>query len=59
MLYHENIDILCICETWLEPNIGSNVLYIPNYNIFRYDTGRGGGVCIIIREDFKASVINS
>ena len=59
MLHDDNIDVLCICETWLESELESNFIHIPNYNIYRYDTGRGGGVCIIIRDDFKVTKINT
>ena len=41
-----NIDILCISETWLLPTVENRFIQIPNFNIFRQDEGRGGGVCV-------------
>lgn len=58
MLHNENIDILCICETWLDSSIDSKFVKISNFNIVRCDAGRGSGVCIYIREVFNYSILN-
>ena len=58
MLHDENIDILCICETWLDSSIDDKYVKISNFNIIRSDAGRGSGVCIYIKEDFNYSIIN-
>lgn len=59
ILINGNIDILCICETWLESNFNDEFLKISNFNIFRCDAGRGAGVCLYVREDFKISVLDT
>ena len=58
MVHDRNSDILCISESWLLPTVQDNYININNYNVFRYDTGRGGGVCVYVRNCLKASVIN-
>ena len=58
MLHEENIDILCICETWLDSSIENKYVKISNFNLVRCDAGRGSGVCIYIREIFNYSVIS-
>ena len=58
MVHDRDIDILCISESWLLPVIHDNYINIPKYNVFRYDVGRGGGVCVYIRNCLKVSVIN-
>ena len=59
MLYEENIDILCVCETWLDSSIDDKFIHIPNFKVVRCDAGRGSGVCIYVRESLDFSVINS
>ena len=58
MLRNENIDILCICETWLDSSIDDKYIKILNFNVVRCDAGRGSGVCIYIRESFNCSVLS-
>ena len=58
MMRTRKIDILCITETWLLPSIPDAFANILHYNIYRYDKGRGGGTCIYVRDDFKATLIN-
>jgi len=52
----ENIDVLCITETWLHKDIPSNLLSIPNYELYRLDPHgqhrQGKGVCIYARTEF-------
>ena len=50
-----NPDILCISETWLLPYVDDKFISIPNFYVFRHDKGKGGGVCIYVREFFKCS----
>lgn len=42
----QNIDIVCITETWLNDEILDDVCKLPGYNLFRRDrlSGQGGGV---------------
>ena len=56
MLHNENIDILCICETWLEASIDDKYIKISDFHVVRCDAGRGSGVCIYIRDYFNYSV---
>ena len=44
--------IICITETWLNPDIDSALLRIPDYNLCRSDrcSRKGGGTCIFIRD---------
>ena len=58
MVQDRNTDILCISESWLLPITHDNYINIPNYNVFRYDAGRGGGVCVYIKTCLKVSIIN-
>ena len=37
LLESKDLDILCISETWLQPNIAENLMSITNYNIFTND----------------------
>ena len=50
LLQESNIDILCICETWLDSNVNDKYIKISNFNVVRCDAGRGAGVCIYIRD---------
>ena len=47
-----NVDAICISESWLSPQISDSVVAIPGYNLFRNDrmSTPGGGVCIYLRE---------
>ena len=43
---NEDLDILCISETWLQPNSIDDLISIKNYNVFRNDNplnSRGSG----------------
>ena len=60
----ENLDILCVTETWLHPGIDSGFLIIPGYRIIRRDRPardgrqrRGGGVCVIHREHLRVETL--
>ena len=59
LLHDRDIDILCICETWLESSIDDKFLYIPNFNIVRCDAGRGAGVCVYYRDSLKIKVLDT
>ena len=58
LVSEKNLDILCISETWLQPNVDNYCIRVPNFNIFRHDVGRGAGVCIYVRDCFKVTLIN-
>jgi len=54
-----NCDVLFLTETWLNSNIDSNLINLPNYSIFRNDriVKRGGGVCIYVKSTLHHSVL--
>ena len=61
LLIEEDIDILCITETWLKPSIDDMYVNIENYSIFRSDRRdekRGGGCCIYVKSCYQAMEIN-
>ena len=33
----ESLDVICITETWLTPDIPNAALFLPNYHIYRSD----------------------
>ena len=43
-----NVNAICITETWLSPSVPDSSVVIPGYNLFRKDrvNTTGGGVCI-------------
>ena len=47
----ENLDIIGICETWLDPTISDGELQIPGYSMARQDRAGGGygGTCVYYR----------
>lgn len=60
MLDNEDLDILCVSESWLDCDINSNYINIEGYNLFRYDNKksakngrkkcrRSGGSCIYVK----------
>ena len=51
-----NIDIICVSESWLLPNL-DDFVNIPGCKIFRCDNGRGG-VCIYMKDILTVSMIN-
>ena len=59
LLNEGNIDILCICETWLENSVDDKFIHIPTFNVTRFDAGRGSGVCIYYRDSLKIKVLET
>ncbi len=51
------IDVLCVSEMWLFPNIPNQFIDLSQYSVFRCDKGRGGGVCIFVRNDLTATLL--
>ena len=58
MLHERDIDILCVCETWLNSSVNDKFINIPNFKIIRYDTGRGGGSCIFVRDHLSVTLLS-
>jgi exonuclease III len=57
-VYGENLDVVCVNETWLNENISNSEILNSDYNIFRKDrVGRnGGGVLVAIKSSSFSSV---
>ena len=54
----QNVDIICLSETWLTPDFANGSLNLSNYTIFRKDRDhRGGGVLIATKSTLKAHEI--
>ena len=59
MYVNQKLDVITISETWLNSTV-TNVEGSSNgYTIFRQDRSRklGGGVCAVIREDIKVTIL--
>ena len=59
MIAQRDIDILCVSETWLLSHTPDIHVQIPNYIIYHKDSGRGGGVCIYIKQHLTSKLINT
>ncbi|KAF0305993.1 hypothetical protein FJT64_022458 [Amphibalanus amphitrite] len=59
LLLREELDVLCLSETWLTDSVDSSMLLFPGYTIRRRDReGRtGGGVALICRNTLKLDVM--
>ena len=65
ILERQNLDILCVCETWLHSDVLFRFLLFPGYTIVRRDRPqvssgqrkRGGGVAIILKQEIKHQVM--
>ena len=54
------LDILTLSESWLDASISDSALQIPGYILFQQDCGSlGGGLCVYIKDIYKASVIGN
>jgi exonuclease III len=57
LVYSEQIDIVCVNETWLNGNIDDSEILNSDYTILRKDREtRGGGVLLAIKTDSFKSV---
>ena len=57
LVYLEQYDIICVCETWLNDLILDNEI-LPGYTIHRkdrHDNARGGGVLIAVKNEIRSS----
>ena len=55
LIENENIDILCISEPWIQPNILDDLIRIKNCSVFRNDNpinSRASGTCIYVKNIF-------
>ena len=55
LVYSEQFDIVCVCETWLHEGVLDNEI-LQNYTIYRNDrlNNRGGGVLVAIKSDLRS-----
>ncbi|XP_037792643.1 uncharacterized protein LOC119587991 [Penaeus monodon] len=58
LVQEREIDVLCISETWLTNDLEDKYVCFSNYNIYRQDKGRGGGVAIYVRDNLKVNPLN-
>ena len=66
LLEQQQLDIMCVSETWLRPDISSRVLIFPGFTVTRCDrtgpprsrTPRGGGVAILTREHLRTTKLD-
>ena len=57
---HNDYDIVGLSETWLNSNIGDEVIYLQGYKVVRSDRHcRGGGVALYIKDSIPFSVCHS
>lgn len=54
-----SVDLITVCETWLNDNTPSNLLEIDGYYLLRKDrkNKKGGGVCAWIRKELRPEFI--
>ena len=63
MLKNEDVDILCVSETWFKEN--DNIASVEGYNMFRKDSKdsllnhRNGGSCIYVKNIYDSKEIKS
>ena len=56
----EKPSILVLNETWLSPDVSTNILCLPNYTVYRKDRKtRGGGVLIAILFEFNSNEVET
>ena len=52
-------DVVCIVESWLDEDMGSNEILLPNFVSVRLHRNRhGGGVFLWIRDNFAFKILN-
>ena len=57
LISNQNLDIMCISETWTTPCIQSSYVAIPEYSFYRCDGGRGGEVGIYVKNHLNVNVL--
>ena len=53
-------DVTIVTESWLHDKIEDDLLFLPNFNIFRCDRQlrRGGGVCVWVNSSFDPYLLS-
>lgn len=55
-----DFDLFAISESWLHPDISSDVLEIENYNFYRRDrASRGGGVGVYVKNNLNIKIMST
>lgn len=53
-----NVDVICVSETWFQPELEDSLFALNSYQLFRADRGRrGGGVAIYIKKDISCKTV--
>ena len=58
LVNQRNPDVLCVSETWLTHNVLDQHIAMPGFSVYRNDKGRGGGVCIYVRDFLTVTSTN-
>lgn len=58
LINERKADIFCVSESWLSPEVPNEHVSITNYVLYRCDAGRGGGVCVYVKDTFKVTPVN-
>jgi len=52
------MDVICISETWFDPNINDEMFQVEGYKLFRADrVERAGGVAMYVRKSLKCHLL--
>lgn len=57
LINFHHLDIVCLSETWLTPDVTDQAVYISGFKMIRKDRGaRGGGIGIYVRDSINSKV---
>lgn len=59
LINDRHVGILCVSEIWLISSLHDSLVRIPCFSIHRPYSGRGGGACIYVWDDFKVAEITT
>ena len=60
ILKSSQFDVFCLCETFIDMNVGNDEIYIHGYSIEMYYRNRhGGGVLLYVKDGIKYTKITS
>lgn len=59
LIMETDVDISYISENCLYQDMSSAFINIPDFNIYRCDAGRGGGVCLSARDTLKTNEMSA
>ena len=60
VLQNENLNCVCISESWLRSHIHNNVVALKGFNIIRKDRveSEHGGVCVYVKDTITFTILN-